>query len=350
MFKDSCRDQRSLLGWNPGSRRTRSALALSVAILLLAETVEAGVQGGPGSCLADEFGGSVGCTANDVTLAQANVISVIDGCTSVADTAVVEFSVTIEINAAKRYRPAFWISTDGGDAESGVCFKEYLAPPLLPTPTQVDLETGSGPYADLDGDQCGDGEQNDVTVNPIIRTVSTAVDNTVPTAITLPCRDSDSDGVIDFTYCAGWDQNADGTCTSIAQAGIPGNSSKCKCGLVSLPGVLVPPITKFDGALSVVKTVMIAGGVCGVDDVAGPLNLPIGTQVEFCYSVTAIGDPVTHEDVLDVVLIDDMATATTGDDLTVSLFGLTDIDGDLSSDDLQAGQTATGKSPVVSLQ
>ena len=310
----------------------------------------AGVQGGANSCLADEFGGAVGCTANDVTLAQANVLNVIDGCTSSSDTAIVEFEITVEINAAKRYRPAFWIATDGGNAESGTCFKEYLPPPLLASPTQVDLETGSGPYADLDGDSCGDAEQNDVTVNPILRMVSTAADPAVPAQITLPCQDSDSDGVIDFTYCAGWDQAADGTCTSIAQAGIPGNGSKRKCGLVSLPGVVVPPDTKFDGELTVAKSVMIAGGSCGVDDVPGPLNLPTGTQVEFCYSVAAIGTAVTHENVLDVVLVDDMATPSTGDDLTITLIGLSDADGDTNNDDLQPGQTATGKSGVVTLQ
>jgi len=90
------------------------------------------------------------------------------------------------------------------------------------------------------------------------------------------------------------------------------------------------------GELAISKTVTTAGGTCPGVEV---LNITAGDTVKYCYAVTNIGDGA----VLDVMVIDDNATADPGDDFSVPLAGLTDEDGDGFADDLAPGATATGE-------
>lgn len=310
-------------------------------------SAHAGVQGGPGSCLSEAFGSAVNCTAEDVRIAAAETVEVVDGCDGPGDVALVKVRVDLEIGAATRYDIGIFAATDGGDARTGTCFKEYLPPPLLATPTLADLQSGFGPYYNdsADSDQCGDALQNDATVDPVRRFFSTAVDSAVPATIEFSCRDVDADGFLDFDYCAGWRQNSKFTCSSIADAGIPGNASKCKCDVVNL-AVAVP--TKSPAGLAVSKTVMLAGGTCGVDDAPGPFDASVGDSVVFCYSVTANGTPATHRDVYNIALVDDMGTpGDASDDQAIVLSPLSDLDGGGSANDLEAGGVARGQSSVV---
>ena len=291
------------------------------------------------------------CTAEDVRIAGATTVAVVQGCSGPSGLARVEVSVSLEIGAAKRYDIGLYLATDSGDAVNGTCFKEYLPPPLAPSPTNADLATGFGPYWDggssevSAGDTCGDAEQNDVLVEPVVRLVSEAADPQSYAVLELPCRDSDANGFLDFDYCSGWRQNANYLCTGIAEAGIPGNASKCKCGTVNLD---VPVPTQEAAGLTVSKTVMLAGGTCGTDDVPGPFETSVGSSVVYCYSVTASGTPATNRYVANVSLVDDMGTpGDAGDDQTITLSGLSDLDGGGTANDLQAGATATGQSTVV---
>ena len=86
--------------------------------------------------------------------------------------------------------------------------------------------------------------------------------------------------------------------------------------------------------LNLSKTVTTASGTCGVDDVE-MLTVELGDTVKFCFKITNIGD----EDLIDLTLTD----AVLGVDLTSSLVGLTDEDGDNSDDDLDIGAMATAE-------
>lgn len=493
-------------------------VALHAIAFLAVCAIAAPAHGGDYSaCLDTQYGGSTGCTSNDVKVTAVSVLNLIDGCTGPSDTATFSMRASILVGAATRYDPGFWIALDGGNAKTGSCYKEFLTPlksPQVTDPSASELTSGVGPYLDDDGDDCGDGKSS---YNTFSRTLSVPSDPTTPAAIVLPCQDfidaagnAGTDGKLDFWTCSGWRNSSGVDCAGLANAGIPDVSSKCNCEQinvdVSVPaadpldwgdaptsygtlsaaggarhdvvgagprlgdcvdseadgqpnanatgddansgattagtcavagddedgvvfGTLVPgepaaitvtataPCTlsafidwgsdgsfatagddilpsgqvlstgsnvvnvnvpagavlgntyaRFrcttagkvaynglaadgevedyrvaivqPGTLSVIKKAMVAGGTCGVDDVLTELEVPAGTQVEFCYSVTATGSAV-----YDVTLVDDMATPSDpSDDQVIALSGLTNLGGSPSIGDLAAGSTATGKS------
>ena len=328
-----------------GRCRGEMLTATMVLLVLLASTpVFAGVQGAANSCAADEAGIALNCTAEDVRVARVDLLEVVDGCAAVGDTAVAKMLLELEINAAQRYDIGVYIGTDGGDAQSGSCFKEYLPLPLVANPTDADLVTGYGPYwsGGADGDQCGDAEQNDIAVDPVKRLLSEAGQAAAPAAVALSCRDTDADGYLDFDYCTGWRNNTKFTCNDISSAGIVQTAAKCKCDTVNIgipvPSAAAPPTMELR------KTVMVVGGTCGVDDV-DLLNVATGTTVQYCYELSN----TSLADAWQVELVDDNATpGDVADDFTVPLSGLVELEGNGDADDLAAGATVTGVSgPIV---
>jgi hypothetical protein len=338
----------------------RVGLALAFAISLPSTSI-AGVQGGASSCITDAYvaqgnTGGLNCTGGDVSIASAETFQVIDGCSSPGDTAEVQIKLNYVINAATRYDIGSFIATDGGDALNGTCFREYLSPPLSETPTPADLLTGFGPYLDAEvgaqgvsDDACGDAQSG---ADPT-RIVSTEADPSQYQTLTLPCRDSNGDGFLDFQTCTGWWQNESYACTGLTGgfvAGVPGNGSKCECSTVTLAGIAVPALSLAPASMTLTKTVMLAGGTCGVNDVPGPLETAVGASVVYCYSVTAAGTPATNRYVANVSLVDDMGTpGDPADDQTITLSPLSDLDGGGTDNDLQAGATATGQSTAVTV-
>jgi uncharacterized repeat protein (TIGR01451 family) len=92
-------------------------------------------------------------------------------------------------------------------------------------------------------------------------------------------------------------------------------------------------------ALEVVKTVMAAGGTCGVDD-GDSLTVNKNDQVVYCYTVTNVGTATAF----DVVLTDDSGTpGISGDDFTVTLSPLVD------GTDLASGASASGQSSAITM-
>lgn len=199
-------------------------------------------------------------------LAKTKILKVVDGCTGPTDTATIQLSGSLLINASARYDIGIFIAEDGGDAKTGSCFREYLPPPLVSSPTLANLQSGYGPYwnggADSP-DKCGDGQQNSLTTL-INRIFSTSTSDQTPQNITIKCRDSDNDGLVDFDYCTAWRNNAKPECGGILDSGIAQNAAKCKCDKINtdlrVPNPLAPPV------LEIVKTVMPSSGTCGVDD------------------------------------------------------------------------------------
>ena len=318
--------------------------SVGIAMLMTGNVAIAGVQGGAGSCAADEAGISLNCTAEDVRVASVDLLEIVDGCAAVGDTAVAKMLLNLEINAAQRYDIGVYIGTDGGDAQSGSCFKEYLPPPLIASPSDAELATGYGPFwsGGADGDQCGDAQQNDIATNPVKRILSEAGQSATPEAVTLDCRDSDDDGFLDFDYCSGWRNNTKFTCNDIGGAGIVQTAAKCKCDTVNI-GIAVPNASA-PPTLELRKTVMVVGGTCGVNDV-DLLNVATGTTVQYCYELSN----TSLTNAWRVVLSDDNATpGNAADDFTIALTGLTEREGNGDGDDLAAGAVATGVSgPIV---
>ncbi|MEA1908882.1 MAG: internalin, partial [Euryarchaeota archaeon] len=94
--------------------------------------------------------------------------------------------------------------------------------------------------------------------------------------------------------------------------------------------------------LNIEKTVNTSNGTCpGVET----LTIYAGETVKYCYVVT---NPSSCAPLYNVKLVDDNSTpGDTGDDFTVTLLGLTDVDGDGTADDLNASGTAYGNVTVT---
>jgi len=491
------------------------ALALLAAVAAQAFGVSEAHAGAASACMQDQAGTSLGCTSGDVKVASFDLLSVVDGCTGPSDTATVNLRANLLVGANTRYDIGFYLALDGGDGKTGSCYKEWLDPVKSPQgtdPTGAEISSGLGPFLNSDGDACGDAK---AAYGQFDKTVGAGT----PDAVVLPCKDLDGDGFLDIGTCAGWKNQANNDCTSLAQAGIPDVASKCNCGRtninVAVPatdpldwgdapnsygtqsaangarhtivgtgprlgacvdteangqpnvaatgddagagattvgtcavanddedgvsfGTLVPgqsatitvtataactlsafidwagdgsfatsgddvlpsgqllsagantvtitvpvgakvgdtyarfrcatsgklsynglasdgevedykiAVTLLPPSMTVTKKAMLAGGTCGVNDVASPLTIFTGQQVEYCYYVTAGGTAGTTQPVCDVTLIDDMTTpADTSDDQAITLSGLTNLCGAAGIGDLAAGSTAVGTSAPV---
>lgn len=183
---------------------------------------------------------SLECSSEDVRLTSVHVLQVFDGCSGLGDTATVQLAVDVDVTSDFRYDLGFFIATDGGNARSGVCYREYLPPPLLPSPSPSDLASGFGPYLDADADACGDGRQSAVG-GEIVRVVTGPTDPASPATITLACADNDGDGTLDIAFCAGWKNSAKGVCEGIEGSGLPETPAKCKCGIIDIDPVIIVP-------------------------------------------------------------------------------------------------------------
>lgn len=328
----------------PSARIAAVACCTLLALSWAVPVATAGVTGGAGSCAQEAAGINLNCTAEDVRISSFEVIELVDGCTSTSDTATVRLVASLEVNAARRYDLGFFLALDGGTAVTGQCFREYLPPPLSGSATNADIATGYGPYLTADPDTCGDGAQNDVTVDPIVRILSEETSSSAPQAITLPCSDLNENGYLDVAYCTAWRNSGQGfDCSSIYEAGVAQTAAKCKCDRVDIDvrvdSPAAPPV------LELVKTVMPATGTCGVDDIDS-LTVDVGEQVKYCFTVTN----TSQTDAWDLHLVDDMGTpADPSDDQTIVLAPLSALGG-TAAGDLDAGASASGTSAAFTVQ
>ncbi len=211
---------------------------------------------------------SLNCTANDVQLAQYELLS---GPTSCIEGE--EITVTLKgefvSTASERYDVGVFIATDGGDPNTlgGTCYNDYLHPVSIEKNTDLDLSSGLGPFyngeiAETQLDFCGDIQQGQ---NAFFRTAQ----------ITIKCQDSNNDGNADVNSCTVWsNSSSDGTankpsCTSELDT-FAGTSSKCNCGNVEIAGLSVP----LDGTIEVIKDVDPV-------DAPGAFNLQIDGDTKF---------------------------------------------------------------------
>ena len=169
-----------------------------------------------------------GCTANDTSLADFTVLRILDGCTSPSDTFTALVQAQTRSTAKHRYDIGIWVNLDGTDAITGAsCYRQMLAPVVSSPFPGLNLNGGSGPYRNEDGDMCGDIYKDETNIVNL-------------PALTFACADPNGDGFVDVNSCVSWDNNAKGVCSSVADA-LPSTQSKCRCNTfrvdVSVPNL-----------------------------------------------------------------------------------------------------------------
>lgn len=195
------------------------------------------------------------CTANDIEIKILQITSV-DGVPHDPDDPVecvegttfdVELTAFFALNANERFKSSYYLATDGSnDAKTGECFHGILEP--VEEGGNAD-PTGDppydGPYEDIDGDQCGDIDQNsEIQVEG--EDIHAIID--VPEIIPLTCSDPDEDGFLEVGTCTAWENNVNvDSCEGIEDA-VASTPSKCNC-----EPALVPVNIRREATVTVVK-------------------------------------------------------------------------------------------------
>ena len=240
----------SRLAWLGGL--TLTALVASLLVVAVPSMAQGGEEGNV--CVQFYTPGAT-CTANDVRLEELIIVNLINGCTEApVGQMEAEYEALISADGSPdRYDVGFFIATDGGDAMNagGTCYHGYLdaiAQPLTLTPVYGDWYPASGgdgipDVYNLDpafagywngeprdtADLCGDMQTNTQVLKRAAETMVIPCDDLVDGA-----GNPGADGFVDVGVCASWDNNANTTCTNVAQA-IPGTGSKCSCSRINLP-------------------------------------------------------------------------------------------------------------------
>lgn len=184
------------------------------------------------------------CTANDVSTAVLNLIAgpplCVDGVTI-----YIQLQAQTAAGANARYDIGYYIALDGGDAKTGTCYVDYLPPPLNSVPT-VGL-TRISPFfdAEVNGDTCGDIEQNITDWRNIGGTTVSSGMPGPPITIAIPCQDANSDNSSDVSVCTTWDNQANNNCHSSTDV-IPNTASKCNCTLLPVGNITFQSICTMD--------------------------------------------------------------------------------------------------------
>lgn len=179
------------------------------------------------------------CTANDVSVAQTTVLSGPQECVE-GDVIQVQLAADLQSSStSSRSDIGIWLAEDGGDAVTGACQHFYFD-----NANQLsDLD--SGDTDDICGDIGGQELFQDVPLD------------TPSSALSLVCRDDDSDGVLDIGSCIAWKiPGDDDKCDAgdIAIGTLPANKAKCNCGAISIPITV-----KQEAFIEVIKDLLPAG-------------------------------------------------------------------------------------------
>jgi len=186
------------------------------------------------TCLKDQYGKNVQCTANDVRVAFADNIRALDGTSLTSCTAGSTFSFVADFHvvttATARENIGLYFQTAGGaNALTGTCSDNIIAPRHASANPLDTVQLGSSDYfentsVDSAGDNCGD-----ITTAHNNQTVTVEVDNVL-------CQAATGTNQLRLPDCTSWQQPG-GTilCQSSppsypwVAAAIPGSPSKCNC-------------------------------------------------------------------------------------------------------------------------
>lgn len=198
-----------------------------LAVAVLAATASAQ------TCLKDEYGKNVQCTANDVRVAFADNPRALDGTSLTSCTAGSTFSFVADFHvvttATARENIGLYFQTNGGaNALTGTCSDNIIAPHHSSSNPADTVTLGSSDYfentsVDQAGDTCGD-----ITTAHNNQVVTVEVDNAKCVA--------GANGLLALPNCTSWQQPG-GTilCKTPSPnypwvpAAIPGSPSKCNC-------------------------------------------------------------------------------------------------------------------------
>ena len=231
----------------PGSLRRIVIGALAVAGLLAGAPQASTDDSGSAdvllgqACMQDVAGFGLNCTANDIQIANATNITILDdGCAEPGDTVTFTADFQVLLTAQARHDIGIWFAEDGdpnGDgALSGQC--AAATPAYAPDPPWLDLDGTSDDPDGLIQDTCGD---IDSSHNPLFPSLT----------LTVTCVDDDGNGQLDLPNCTSWRQpGANELCISPLQA-FPGAPSKCRCDTgfgvdIPVPGQIVVDKEAFD--------------------------------------------------------------------------------------------------------
>jgi len=155
-------------------------------------------------CMQDVAGFDLNCTANDVQLAAATDIVILDdGCAYPGDDVTFRADFEVVLTAKARHDIGIWFVTDGDAAAAGMEPDGALTgtcavatPAFGPNPPWLDLDGINDPYP---GDNKPSGVQDtcgdiDADHNPLFPQVE----------LTVACIDSDHDGKLNLPNCTSW--------------------------------------------------------------------------------------------------------------------------------------------------
>ncbi len=250
-------------------------------------TTDAVAQLSGQACLKEYTGiNNPACTANDVRISVLTVIGGPPTCMP-GETLNLTVEATIE-SGPQRFDIGLWLNESGGSAQTdpdGTCFRDFLAPPLSAPPG---CDQNGGPYANLDGDQCGDvpavgaaSTCSNIVTGPCSEGGGTCLSSTRTFNITLTCNDSDGDGLADVGTCTSWDNNDNTTCNGVLDAA-PGTGSKCSCGFVPVGEIFINPCADVD---------CDDGNACTADSCDGSSGEAVCVNDPDPLNGTACGDP-----------------------------------------------------------
>jgi hypothetical protein len=257
------------------SERLKPIFASAVLMWALALLVHPSPASATNNCLKDEYGKSVTCSANDVSVAKALNPRALDGSSIVSCEAGSTFSFIADFQvvttATARENIGLYFATAGqASALTGVCTDNIISPlhsPGSAGPPAGDASNciqnngsslclGSALHHEYDtslnGDDCGDTTSADGT-NQI---VTVEVDN-------VKCQSAAGSTQLALPNCTSWQQPGGALlCNSDPNSGwpypfntagkaeaIPGSPSKCNCD-----STFTVPITVMSGKLGVSKT------------------------------------------------------------------------------------------------
>jgi hypothetical protein len=164
------------------------------------------------TCMEDVYGGSLGCTANDIKIVAARNITILDdGCKYPGDTVQFTAKFQVESSASTRYDIGLWFAVDGDQNNDGALRGQCIA---------------ATPFYDSDGDFCGDIADGQNPQYPLF-------------TITTVCK-GNAQGWLMLPYCSSWSQPGGNKVCSNPTQTIPDVKSKCKCDQFFYVDIKVP--------------------------------------------------------------------------------------------------------------
>jgi len=211
--------------------RTLSGLGLALGLLWASSPAYSYPAN---QCAADRAGSSLGCTAQDVSITNMQVVGGPASCSGGASITV-DLDVTVNFAMPNRYNVGIFLSNDGKSpsvtsASGGAATCTVSA---LPT---------TSPFLNLDSNGCGDGSSaiNGGTGSGVVRI----------TGVTVPCQSRLSSGKLFIPFVVTWENTAGTSTSCMSNLDVAaGTKSKCNAPTVdqqSVSVVVLPTIAKSD--------------------------------------------------------------------------------------------------------